>query len=80
MHLLCKGKDYEFEHEWRFSINNKSNNRQYFPYVNAIYAGKDIKPGNLKRLRSIAKKLGVPVYQQTLNKFNNGFDYISIKL
>lgn len=51
-----------------------------FVCVNAIYAGKDIKPGNLKRLRSIAKKLGVPVYQQTLNQSNNGFDYISIKL
>lgn len=78
MQLHYKHKDYEFEHEWRFSINNKSNNKQPFPFVSAIYAGKDIKPGNLKRLCSIARKLGVPVYKQMPNKSNNGFEYIQI--
>lgn len=75
MQLYYKNKDYEFEHEWRFLIKNKANNKQPFPFVNAIYAGKDIKQGNLKRLCKIARKLGVPVYKQTLNKANNGFAY-----
>ena len=80
MQLHYKNKEYEFEHEWRFSINNKSNNKQYFPYINAIYVGKDIKPGNLNRLCSIARKLGVPIYKQIPNKANNGFEYIKILL
>lgn len=80
MQLYYKNKDYEFEHEWRFSIKNKSNNKQPFPFVSAIYAGKDIKQGNLKRLCNIAKKLGVPVYKQTTNKANNGFVYKKVGL
>ena len=30
MQLYYKNKDYEYEHEWRFSINNEKNNKQYF--------------------------------------------------
>lgn len=75
MQLYYKTKEYNFEKEWRFAINNKANNKQYFPFVSAIYAGKDIKPGNLRRLCSIARKLRVPVYQQMLNQTGNGFKY-----
>lgn len=78
MQFHYKHKDYEIEQEWRFSIRNKTNNKQYFPFVNAIYAGKDIKPGNFRRLCSIARKLGVSVYKQMQNKSNNGFEYIKM--
>ena len=75
MQLYYKTKEYAFEREWRFGISNKGKNKQYFPFVSALYAGKDMKPGNMKRLCSIARKLKVPVYKQVPNRKNNGFDY-----
>lgn len=75
MQLFYKHSDYEYEHEWRFSITAENTNKQRFPFVSAVYAGKDIKPGNLRRLCSIARKLRVPVYQQMLNQTGNGFKY-----
>ena len=79
MQLYYKRKEYSFEREWRFSINNAGNNKQYFPFVKAIYAGKDISSENLNRLHTIAKKLSVPVYRQTTNRYRNGFDYILVE-
>lgn len=79
MQLYYKKKEYAFEREWRFGINNKGNCKQYFPFVSALYAGKDMKPGNLRRLCSIARKLRVPVYKQVPNRDNNGFDYEIIR-
>lgn len=75
MQLYYKTKEYSFEREWRFGISNTGNCKQYFPFVSALYAGKDMKPGNLRRLCSIAKKLRVPVYRQVSNRDNNGFVY-----
>lgn len=31
LQLYYKNKEYEFEHEWRFSIKNENNCRQFFP-------------------------------------------------
>ena len=78
MQLYYKHKDYEFEHEWRFSIKNAGNSKQYFPFVNALYAGKDIKEENLEKLCGIAERLSVPLHRQVVNKFGNGFDYIQV--
>lgn len=75
MQLYYKRKEYSFEREWRFSIKNEGNNKQFFPFVNAIYAGKDISHEDLNRLFVIAEKLSVPVYQQKLNRHGNGFEY-----
>ena len=75
MQLYYKHSDYAYEHEWRFSIKAENANKQQFPFVSAVYAGKDIKPRNLKRLCNIAGKLNVPVYKQVLNQANNGFKY-----
>lgn len=75
MQLYYKTREYAFEREWRFAISSKANSKQYFPFVSAIYAGKDIKTGNLRRLCSIARKLQVPVYKQVPNRANNGFNY-----
>lgn len=79
LQLLYKNSDYDYEHEWRFSINADNANKQPFPYVNAIYAGKDIKPRNLARLIKISQKLGVPVYKQEVNRALNGYDYKIVK-
>lgn len=75
MQLYYKRDTYSFEREWRFVMDNKGQSKQYFPFVSALYAGKDIKTGNLRRLCSIARKLKVPVYKQVLNRTNNGFEY-----
>lgn len=78
MQLYYKRKDYEYEHEWRFSIKNESNNKQKFPFVHGIFAGKDIHSADLLRLKTIAKKLSVPLYQQMINKSRNNFEYIMV--
>ena len=75
MQLYFKKSDYSYEKEWRFSIDQKQSNKHFFPFVSAIYAGKNIKKHNLSRLKNIAKTLGVPLYRQEFNKFRNGYDY-----
>lgn len=79
MQLLYKNSDYDYEREWRFSINADSTHKQKFPFVSAIYVGKDIKQRNLARLMKIATKLGVPIYKQEINRSMNGYDYKIIK-
>lgn len=79
MQLYFKHSDYEYEHEWRFSIKNAGNNEQYFPFVNALYAGKDISDNDLSRLLQVAVQLKIPVYRQVINLAQNGFDYILIE-
>lgn len=76
MQMFYKDKVYESEYEWRFSIKNNNNNIQPFPFVSGIYAGKNIKPRNLQRLKNIAKRLEVPLYCQKANESNNGYVYI----
>lgn len=79
LQLYYKDKDYEYEHEWRFSIKNENNCKQFFPFVGAIYAGKDVVPENLTRLAEIAKTLNVPLFKQEINRSKNGFDYIPVE-
>lgn len=79
LQLYYKDKDYEYEHEWRFSIKNENNCKQFFPFVGAIYAGKDIATENLTRLAEIAKTLNVPLFKQEINRSKNGFDYIPVE-
>ena len=79
LQLYYKNKEYEFEHEWRFSIKNENNCRQFFPFVGAVYAGKDITQENLKRLIEIARMLNVTLYKQAINRAKNGFDYIPVE-
>lgn len=79
LQLYYKNKEYEFEHEWRFSIKNENNCRQFFPFVSAVYAGKDITQENLNRLIDIASILNVPLYKQGINHTQNGFAYVPVK-
>ena len=79
MQLFYKNSDYDYEREWRFSIKADNANKQKFPFVSAIYAGKDITQRNLSRLIKIARKLGVPVYKQEINRALNGYDYKIVK-
>ena len=79
MQLFYKDSDYDYEREWRFSIDANVTNKQPFPFISAIYAGKDITQRNLRRLIKIAHKIKVPVYKQEINKSMNGYDYKIVK-
>ena len=78
--MFYKDASYESEHEWRFLkiCNDEKGSLMKFPFVSAIYVGKDIRSRNLSRLKNIAKKLGVPIYKQCLNKSKNGYEHIEI--
>ena len=78
--MFYKDIDYKQEYEWRFlkKCENEEGYLMKFPFVSAIYVGKDIRPRNLSRLKNIAKKLDVPIYKQRLNKSKNGYEYIEI--
>lgn len=78
LQLYYKSKDYEYEHEWRFSIKNEGNSKQKFPFVHAIYVGYNIDFANLARLRTIAKNIHIPIYQQKINNAGNGFNYVKL--
>ena len=79
MQFYYKNSDYDYEKEWRFSIKNRNNSKQPFLFVSAIYAGKDIKPRNLQRLKKIAKKLVVPLYRQEQRRLKNGYNYVLVE-
>lgn len=79
MQMIYKDIHYEYEKEWRFSIKNENNNKQCFPFVSAIYAGKDISDDNLKTLFDISNKLSVPLFRQEINKSKNGYTYTPVK-
>ena len=78
--LLRKQKDYDYEKEWRFSIKNEGCNLQPFPFVSAIYMGKDISQQNIKHLKVVAKKLKIDLYQQKLSTMKNRFRYEKVDL
>ena len=77
MHMFYKDRRYDSECEWRIfcCCENGNGVSLKFPFVSAIYVGKDIKPRNLSRIKNIAKKIGVPVYKQRMNRFKNGYNY-----
>lgn len=79
MQLLYKNSDYAYEHEWRFSIKAENPNKQRFPFISALYAGKDITDANMTRLVTIATNLKVPVYRQIINSEYNRFSYVLLK-
>lgn len=78
--LLYKHIDYAFEKEWRFAIKNENNFVQPFPFVSAIYMGKDITENNIKHLKVIAKKLRVPLYKQKVNQLLNTLDFEEVNI
>lgn len=80
MHMFYKDRRYDSECEWRIfcCCENGQGVSLKFPFVSAIYVGKDIKPRNLSRLRNIAKQLDVPIYKQRINRFKNGYEYIDV--
>lgn len=76
--LLYKKYDYSYEEEWRIILNEKSARQVSFPLVSAVYAGYKISDTNLKKLKIICKKKGIPLYKQNINMYTNKFSYEQI--
>jgi hypothetical protein len=74
--LLMKSKDYEYEREWRISIENSNNNIQPFPFISKIITGKDISEDNYNKLKNISNKLDVKLFKQVVDKNRPDFIYI----
>ena len=73
--LLQKSTDYDYEREWRIALLYRGEQLVEFPFVSAIYMGKDIAENNIKHLQVIAKKLNVPLYKQDINYYTNRYEY-----
>ena len=76
MQLYYKAGKYISEHEWRFSIRNENNSKQYFPFVSRLIAGYKISNTDYSKLQMVAEDLSVPLVRQIANKAGDGFDYV----
>jgi len=71
---LKKSLDWAYEHEWRLMISHNWPNQigadsSQMPYPpSAIYLGERISDDNKKRLKEIAKRKSIPVYQMYINQ------------
>ena len=77
LYSLMKNSHYASEQEWRVTVYGESSGPLWFPFVSAIYLGKDISQENKTRLLEIAGKINASVYQQIV--MPNGFTYECVK-
>ena len=73
MQNLIKSKFYENEQEWRIVVGGEEPGLLWFPFVSAIYLGKNISIENKNKLLKIAEKININVYQQEIA--TEGFVY-----
>ena len=70
---LTKSSDWAYEHEWRLMVSHNWPNlvgaeSMHIPYpASAIYLGERISSENKKRLKEIAERKSIPVYQMYIN-------------
>ena len=76
--ITTKLLDYRSEKEWRMVMPDKYQGLYPFPYVSAIYLGKNMPDSKIEKLIDVGKKLGVPVNLQTPAHNGDAFDYIEI--
>lgn len=76
--VTTKLLDYRSEKEWRLVMPNKYQGIYNFPYVSAIYLGKDMPDSKIEKLLKVGKKLGVPVFLQIPANNRDAFDYVEI--
>lgn len=77
--LLRKEAKYSYENEWRLIIESSEAKTLLFPFIGAIYLGKDMAPHNEARLLTIAKRLEVPIYKQKMSFYGNELRFEEIK-
>ena len=63
---------------WRIILNESCARQVDFPFVSAVYAGDKTSDSNLKKLKSICKRKGIPLYKQKINMCKNKFSYDQI--
>jgi len=82
INVMSKQTKYNYEDEWRLLIEKKKqkNNKFYFPFMSAIYLGINIKESDKKIIVDIAREKKIKVYQRTLNRFVNGYEFVSVNL
>lgn len=76
--VTTKLLDYRSEKEWRLVMPNKYHGLYAFPYVSAIYLGKDMPENKIEKLLAVSKKLCVPVFLQVPAHNGDAFDYVEI--
>ncbi len=76
--LLTKHPQYSIEGEWRliFIEMEKLENKYHFPFLNAIYLGSKVTNENKTKIINIAKEKNINVYQRTVNKITNEYEFI----
>ena len=70
-HFMIKHSDYSYEKEWRLLLLDYADSIFQFPFVSAIYLGRNISQDNEDKLRKIASHLNVSIFKQKMNNFGN---------
>ena len=73
--LLTKDKSWSRQREWRICLKYQNNNKQYFPFISAIYIGCKTPKYKVDKLIRIGKRKKVKVYQQLLDHSGSKFIY-----
>lgn len=76
--ITAKLYDYRAEQEWRLVLNRELQGEYEFPYAKRIFIGKDMPADRTQRVREVAAKLEIPVFVQTINKDQDGFEYTCV--
>ena len=78
-HFMIKQADYSYEKEWRLLLLDHKDPIMPFPFVSAIYLGRNISQDNESSLCKIASQLEVPVFKQKMSYFGNELRFEEIK-
>lgn len=73
--ITAKLYDYRAEQEWRLVLKKEHQGEYEFPYAKRIFIGKDMPIDRTRRVREVAAELEIPVFVQTINKNQDGFEY-----
>ena len=73
--LLTKDKTWSEQKEWRICLKYQGNNKQYFPFMSAIYIGCNTPKYKIEKLIRIGKKKAIKIYKQELDSSGSRFVY-----
>lgn len=74
--MLIKHPCYSYEKEWRIIFSDYTSQLLKFPFMSAIYLGKDIGDNEKNKLIEIAKKINISVYQQVAGTYKYEYQQI----
>ena len=74
--MIIKHPSYAYEKEWRIVFSDYPSPLLKFPFMSAIYLGKDIGYNEKAKLIEIAKKINISVYQQTIGTYKYEYQQI----